>query len=148
MPSARSQADATWEGNLTRGSGTVTLESGILRGQSITWAARTHRSPGTTSPEELLAAAHAGCFAMALSNTLDKAGHPPTRLDIVAACTFETGGEGGSRISTMELQVRGTVPGIDQARFEELARQGEQGCPVSNALRNNVRITVSAQLMT
>jgi lipoyl-dependent peroxiredoxin len=92
--------------------------------------------------------AHAGCYAMAISNTLDKAGHPPTRLDVSVVCTFETGGEGGARISTMELRVRGVVPGIDQARFEETARQGEQGCPVSNALRNNVRITVSAELMT
>ncbi len=147
MPLQVRRADIVWTGDL-HGNGKVKVGSGALAEFPVTFSARTEAAGGKTSPEELLAAAHAGCFAMALSNTLDKAGHPPTRLDIVAACTFETGGEGGSKISTMELQVRGTVPGIDQARFEELARQGEQGCPVSNALRNNVRITVSAQLMT
>ncbi len=145
MPSARSRADATWEGNLARGQGTVTLESGIVKNQPVTWAARTQRVPGTTSPEELIAGAHAACYGMALSNTMDKAGHPPTRLDITAVCTFETG-EGGAKISSMELSVRGVVPAIDQGRFEELARQGEQGCPVSNALRNNVQITINAEL--
>ena len=147
MPSAQSQADAIWEGNLSQGHWTITLESGIISDQPITWASRTQRTRGKTSPEELIAAAHAGCYGMALSNTLDKAGHPSKRLDITAVCTFETGGD-GAKISTMELRVRGAVPGIDQARFEELARQGEQGCPVSNALRNNVRITVNAELLS
>lgn len=147
MPSARSRADVAWEGNLTKGSGTVTLESGVLKSQPVTWAARTQRMPGTTSPEELIAGAHAACYGMALSNTLDKAGHPPTRLDITAVCVFETG-EGGAKISTVELQVRGSVPGLDQARFEELARQGEQGCPVSNALRGNVKIDLKAELVS
>ena len=145
MPSAESRANVTWEGNLTKGQGTVSAESGIITEQSISWASRTSRSRGKTSPEELIAAAHAGCYAMALSNTLDGAGHPPTKLDITAVCTFETG-EGGAKISTMQLTVKGVVPGIDQARFEELAIQGEKGCPVSNALRGNVQISVKAEL--
>lgn len=145
MPSAQSRATVTWEGNLTKGGGTVSAESGVFRQLPVTWASRTQRSQGKTSPEELVAAAHASCYAMALSNTMDKAGSPPTKLEISAEATFVSG-EGPSRISTMVLRVRGTVPGIDQARFEELARQGEQGCPVSNALRNNVEIRVEAEL--
>src|SRR5450756_1726942 len=94
MPSSQSQADAIWEGNLSQGHGTITLESGIISDQPITWASRTQRTRGKTSPEELIAAAHAGCYGMALSNTLDKAGHPSKRLDITAVCTFETGGDG------------------------------------------------------
>lgn len=145
MPAAKSRANVVWEGDLPKGRGNLNVESGILTDQEVTWAARTQRVKGTTSPEELLAAAHAACYAMAFSNTLAKAGNPPARLEIAATCTFETGDE-GARISTMELEVQGVVPGLDQARFEELARQGEQGCPVSNALRNNVQITVKAHL--
>lgn len=145
MPAAQSRANVVWEGDLPRGKGILNAESGIITQQEITWAARTQRVKGTTSPEELLAAAHAGCYAMALSNTLAKAGAPPTRLEIAATATFEVT-EGGARITTMELEVHGVVPGLDQARFEELARQGEQGCPVSNALRNNVEIRVNAHL--
>lgn len=145
MPYTRSRADVTWEGNLFQGSGMVTAESGIFTEQPISWASRTEREKGKTSPEELIAAAHAGCYAMALSNTIAKAGLEPRRLDITAVCTFETGSN-GAKISTMDLDVRGVVHGIDQARFEELARQGEQGCPVSNALRGNVQINVKAQL--
>jgi osmotically inducible protein OsmC len=147
MPYAKSRADVTWEGNLTSGSGVVSAESGVITQQPISWASRTNRVQGKTSPEELIAAAHAGCYAMALSNTMDKAGHAPKKLEISAVCTFQTG-DAGAKISTMELEVRGVVPGIDQSQFEELARQGEKGCPVSNALRNNVQITVKALLQS
>jgi osmotically inducible protein OsmC len=145
MPAARSRANVVWEGDLAKGKGNLNVESGILTNQEITWAARTQRVKGTTSPEELLAAAHAGCYAMAFSSTLAKAGTPPTRLLVDATATFEVT-EAGARITAMELEVHGVVPGLDQARFEELARQGEQGCPVSNALRNNVQISVKAHL--
>lgn len=145
MPAAHSRANVVWEGDLPKGKGNLSVESGVLADQEVTWAARTQRVKGTTSPEELLAAAHASCYAMAFSNTLAKAGSPPSRLVVDATATFEVT-EAGAKITTMELDVHGVVPGLDQARFEELARQGEQGCPVSNALRNNVRITVKAHL--
>ncbi len=145
MPAAQSRANVVWEGDLPRGKGSLNVESGIITQQPITWAARTQRMKGTTSPEELLAAAHASCYAMAFSNTLAKAGAPPTRLEIAATSTFELL-EGGAKITTMLLEVRGVVPGLDQTRFEELALQGELSCPVSNALRNNVQVTVKAQL--
>ncbi len=145
MASAQSKADVVWEGDLQTGHGMLTVESGAVPEVPISWASRTQRAKGKTSPEELIAAAHAGCYAMAFSNTLAKAGNPPTRLDVTATCTFVYG-EGGAKISTMELDVSGVVPGLDQAEFEKLAQQGEQGCPVSNALRNNVEIRVNAHL--
>lgn len=143
MASVPSKAEVRWEGNLFQGKGTVKVDSGVFPEQKISWASRTNRSKGTTSPEELIAAAHAGCYAMALSNTLDQAGTPPTRLEISAVVHFEP----GVGVTSSDLEVRGVVPGIDQARFEEMAQKGEQACPVSNALRNNVKITVKAQLL-
>jgi lipoyl-dependent peroxiredoxin len=145
VAAAQSKADVTWEGNLFAGSGQVRVESGVIGEQPISWASRTNRAKGKTSPEELIAAAHAGCYAMALSNTLDQAGKPPTSLDVSATCSFEQV-EGKFKITTMELDVRGVVPGLDQAGFERLAQQGERGCPVSNALRGNVNILVKAHL--
>lgn len=145
MPAAKSRAEVTWEGDLATGAGRVRVESGAIPEQPISWASRTQRARGKTSPEELIAAAHAGCYAMALSHTLAQAGTPPTRLDVAATCSFEQV-EGKFKITTMDLEVHGVVPGLDQAGFEEMARRGEQGCPVSNALRNNVEIRVKAQL--
>ena len=143
---AISTANATWEGDLITGHGHFSLGSGVLSDQPVSWAARTERAgQHLTSPEELLAGAHAACYAMAFSHTLALAGHPPTRLEVSAACTFSPI-DGGFAISAMDLQARGQVPGLDQARFEELARQAELGCPVSNAIRNNVRVSVTAQL--
>ncbi len=145
MAAAQSRAEVTWQGDLARGRGDVRVESGAFPEQPITWGARIQRMRDMTSPEELLAAAHAGCYAMALANTLAQAGSPPTRLDVTATCAFDQV-SGKFKITTMELEVQGEVPGLDQARFEELARQGEQNCPVSNALRNNVEIRVKATL--
>ncbi len=144
MPGAQSHADVVWEGDLIHGSGTVKAESGVIPDLPVTWASRTQRSKGKTSPEELLAAAQAACFAMAFSNGLAKEGTPPTRLEVGATCSFEAV-EGGFKITTMDLEVRGVVPGLDSQRFETLAR--EQGCPVSNALKGNVDIRVRAQLL-
>jgi osmotically inducible protein OsmC len=146
MPNAAvSTAHAAWDGDLITGKGKFLLGSAAAGELPVTWAARTHRTPGATSPEELLAAAHAACYAMAFSNTLAGKGTPPTHLDVTAACSFAPV-EGGWKIASMELSVRGIVPGLDQAGFEAAAKEGEQGCPVSNALRNNVQITVKAQL--
>jgi osmotically inducible protein OsmC len=145
MPIADRHAEVTWEGNLTQGKGTVEVGSGALPHLPVTWAARTERSDGKTSPEELIAAAHAACYAMAFSNTLNTAGTPPQRLHVTATCTLDRV-DGKPKITTMRLDVRGTVPGTDQAGFESAARTAEQGCPVSNALRNNVQIQVNATL--
>ena len=146
MLKAERRADVVWEGDLLHGSGTiVSVGSGALGALPVTWASRTERSDGKTSPEELMAAAHAACYAMAFSHTLAQAGTPAERLSVSATCTFEQV-EGGFKISTMELDVRGRVPGLDEAGFEKVAQQAEQGCPVSNALRNNVQIRVNAHL--
>ncbi len=111
----------------------------------ITWASRTERSDGRTSPEELIAAAHAACYAMAFSHALAQAGTPAESLNVDATCTFEQV-DGGFKITTMNLNVTGKVPGMDEASFEKAAQQAEQGCPVSNALRNNVQIRLNAHL--
>ena len=146
MVKAERQATAQWEGNLTQGSGKiVSVGSGAIEGLPITWAARTEQSDSKTSPEELIAAAHAGCYAMAFSNTLAKAGTPAKKLSVNATSTFEQV-DGKFKITTIYLDVRGNVPELDQAGFEKAAQQAEQGCPVSNALRNNVQIRVKAHL--
>jgi osmotically inducible protein OsmC len=146
MLKAERRADVVWEGDLLHGSGTiVSVGSGALGTLPVTWASRTERSDGKTSPEELMAAAHAACYAMAFSHTLAQAGTPAERLSVSATCTFEQV-EGGFKISTMDLDARGKVPGLDEAGFEKVAQQAEQGCPVSNALRNNVQIRVNAHL--
>ena len=139
---ADSRASAAWEGDLIHGQGTVRVASGAFPEQAVTWAARTNRPDPKTSPEELIAAAHAACYAMAFSNTLAEAGHAPERLSVDAVTHFEP----GTGITRSDLTVRGRVAGIDQAEFARLAREGEQGCPVSNALRGNVEIGLDVTL--
>ena len=145
MAVAERKAEAIWEGNLQQGKGTVTPGSGAFETLNVTWASRTEDPNGRTSPEELIAAAHAACYAMAFSNTLNSAGTPPERLDVTAVCTLDRV-DGKMKITTMRLDVHGKVPGLDQAGFASAAQTAEQGCPVSNALRNNVQITVNATL--
>ena len=142
---AESRAHAVWSGDLAGGSGTVAPASGAFGELPLTWKARTERPDPKTSPEELIAAAHAGCYAMALSNTLATAGSPAERLEVSAAVYFEVS-EAGAAISAVDLDVHGRVPGLDAAGFSDLAEQGEAGCPVSNALRGNVEIRLSATL--
>ena len=144
---AVSRARASWSGDLVGGNGSVSAASGVFADLDLTWKARTERTAGTASPEELLAAAHAGCYAMALSGTLAGAGHPPARLEVGATVHFTPQDGGGFAIDRSELQVEGEVPGVDQARFEELALLGDQGCPVSNLFRGNAEITVAATLV-
>lgn len=145
MALAERRAEAVWEGNLTEGRGRFTVGSGALQEQPVTWAARTEQPGGKTSPEELIAAAQATCYAMALSNTLNRQGTPPQQLVVDTTCKLDRV-EGGLKITRMQIDVRGKVPGIDQARFEQAAGQAEQGCPVSNALRNNVAMQLTARL--
>ena len=143
---AERTARAVWQGNLVNGNGEVSTEStSVLVNTPVTWAARTEAPDGKTSPEELLAAAHAACFCMALSGALDKAGTPPERLETTATATFDEVGEGW-KVTTMVLQVKGKVPGVDAAAFEEAAQGAGEGCPISGALKGNVDIRVVAQL--
>ena len=142
---AESHATAIWEGDLASGSGRVAPGSGAFGELQVTWAARTERPAPKTSPEELLAAAHAACYAMALSHVLAGNGTPPDRLEVGTVCRFEPAGEGFA-VTSLDASVRGVVPGLDQAAFARLAEQGEEGCPVSNALRGNVAISLSATL--
>lgn len=131
-----------WEGDLFDGRGVTSLGSGAAPDMDITWKARTEEHGGLTSPDELVAAAHSGCFSMAFSNTLAKNGTPPTSLEVEATATFVPG-EG---ITLMELSVVGAVEGITEEMFQDLAEQAKNGCPVSKALHGNVTITLTATL--
>jgi osmotically inducible protein OsmC len=141
---AERRASVTWNGDLMSGSGTVDeVGSGAFGPLQVSWAARTEEaSGGKTSPEELIAAAHASCFSMALSSGLAKAGTPPERLQTSATVTFVP----GTGITRVALSVRGTVPGIDAAAFREAAETAKAGCPVSKALAGVPEIVVDAEL--
>src|SRR5438270_2808555 len=146
MPTAERRADVVWEGNLREGHGEITSTgSGALRSLPVTWEARAGQSGGKTSPEELIAAAHAACYCMALSNGLAEAGHAPERLQASAVCTFEAG-EAGARIASVALDLQARVPGMDEAEFQKAAEGAKENCPVSKALKGNVEITLKAKL--
>ncbi len=145
QPTFRS-ANTDWEGDLADGNGTLSFDSGAVAGTAVTWASRTEDSNGKTSPEELVAAAHSSCYAMAFSHTLTQAGHKPNALHVSAKVGLEPKPGGGIAVTTSALTVRGDVPSLSQEEFADLANQAEQACPVSNALRNNLRITVDATL--
>ena len=145
MAMAERTANVIWQGNLTQGSGNITLNSQATGALPVTWASRTEAPDGKTSPEELIAAAHAACYAMAFSNALNQNGTPPEQLNVTATLTLDRV-DGAVKITTDLLNVRGRVPGLDQSAFEQLAQTAEQRCPVSNALRNNVEIRLNAQL--
>jgi osmotically inducible protein OsmC len=144
MANAESTASTIWEGDLPHGSGTTSFGSGALDDVPVTWASRTARSAGKTSPEELLAAAHASCFSMALSNELAQGGTTAERLEVTATVTFNT--DDGPRVASSHLTVRGVVPGIDPDGFAKAAQAAAGGCPISGALKGNLEITVDAQL--
>ncbi len=145
MLSAERRAQVTWTGTLTEGGGRLLMASGAAPEMPVTWASRTARSEGKTSPEELIAAAHASCYAMAFSGDLTDAGTPPRRLDVTATVTFEKT-DAGWHVASSRLEVRGVVPGLDQAAFATAAAAARDGCPVSRALRGNVEISVAATL--
>jgi len=132
-------ADVVWEGNLARGRGTIQGGTGVLRDLEITQPTRFGDADGHTSPEELVAAALAGCFAMYLSGVLTKADSPPERLEARAVVTLDTV-DGAPRITTIDLSVVGQVPGIDDETFQAAAREAEQGCPISNVLNAEIRL--------
>jgi lipoyl-dependent peroxiredoxin len=146
MPKATREARVVWEGTLLEGQGQLFAESSeVMVGMPVTWASRTEEPAGRTSPEELLAAAHASCYAMAFAASLTRAGTPPDRLEVHASCVFEKVDDGW-KVSTMDLEVHGRVRGMDQAGFEEAAKAGEEGCPISAAIRGNVEIRLKAVL--
>lgn len=146
MAEAPRRADVVWTGSLAQGSGEVKLStSGAAGPLPVTWASRTERSNGKTSPEELVAAAHASCYCMALSHILGEAGTPPERLEASATVTFKEI-EDGWKVGSSALTVKGSVPGIDEAAFKEAAEAAKDGCPTSGALKGNVEVSVEATL--
>jgi osmotically inducible protein OsmC len=137
------RADATWQGSLMDGSGRIeSTTSGVIGGLDVTWASRAEEPGGKTSPEELIAAAHATCFAMALAHGLAQEGHAPERLDTSATVSFQAG-EGITKIA---LTVRGQVPGLDEDGFRQAAEGAKNNCPVSAALASVPEITLDAEL--
>jgi lipoyl-dependent peroxiredoxin len=139
------RAEVRWQGSLMEGSGTiVSTTTGAIGEQAVSWPARsTDDAGGVTSPEELLAAAHAACFSMALSHGLAQGGNAPEELRTSATVTFQPG-EGITRIA---LEVEGTVPGIDGVAFEEAAQAAKENCPVSKALAGVPEISLDVQLV-
>jgi osmotically inducible protein OsmC len=146
MAMAERTATTGWDGDLAHGNGVVAGASGALGELPVTWASRTERSEGKTSPEELVAAAHASCFSMALSHELTQGGNPPEHLDVSAKVTLDEK-DGAPTVTTSELTVSGRVPGIDQAAFERAAAEAGKGCPISRALAG-VEISVNATLQS
>ena len=137
------KAEVTWQGDLMSGNGRIdSVTSGAFGGLDVSWPARSEELEGKTSPEELIAAAHATCFSMALSHGLAQAGHPPEELKTSATVTFEPG-EGMTKI---ELDVAGRVPGIDEGAFQQAADGAKQNCPVSKALTGVPEISLTARL--
>jgi lipoyl-dependent peroxiredoxin len=137
------KAEVTWQGDLMSGNGRIdSVTSGAFGGLDVSWPARSEEPEGKTSPEELIAAAHATCFSMALSHGLAQAGHPPEELKTSATVTFEPG-EGITKIT---LDVAGRVPGIDEGAFQQAADGARQNCPVSKALTGVPEISLTARL--
>lgn len=139
-------ASANWSGNLTEGSGMLQyVSSGAIARLPITWSSRTEAHGGRTSPEELLAAAHASCYSMAFANQLAKNGTVATKLDVRVDVTADKR-EAGWTVLSSAIKVTGVVPGIDKAKFEELANAAKDGCPISRAITGNVELSVEATL--
>jgi osmotically inducible protein OsmC len=140
------RAAAHWSGDLASGGGAVSADtSGIFADQAITWRARTEASEGKTSPEELLAAAHAACYSMAFSNELAKAGFAPERVDVTVDVSADKR-EAGWTVVSSHITVRGKVPGVDAATFQEKAAAAKAGCPISRAISDSVTISLDATL--
>jgi len=143
---ATREARAVWSGDLMSGTGTVSgVSSGKLNEVPVSWSARTAEPGGKSSPEELLAAAHASCFAMALSAGLGRGGTPPNRLEVRSKVTFDKVGDSWTVVSS-ELEVTGDVPGADAAKFTRAAEDAKENCPISRALKGNVKLSVRANL--
>jgi osmotically inducible protein OsmC len=141
------RAEVTWDGDLLTGTGTVSaVTSGVFTDLPVSWAARTESSDGKTSPEELVAAAHASCYSMAFAGVLARAGTPPSRLSVSAEVTFDKL-DAGWKVVSSALTVRGVVPGISEADFVAAAEGAKDTCPISGALKGNVALSVDAALV-
>lgn len=139
-------ASVTWKGDLLSGAGTIDyVSSGVFSRMPVSWAARTGPHNGKTSPEELLAAAHASCFSMAISSRLAKNGTPAIKLDVKVEVTFDNA-SGGWKVTISTITVVGDVPGIDAATFTTIAEDAKENCPISIALKGNVEMRVEASL--
>jgi lipoyl-dependent peroxiredoxin len=138
-------ANAEWQGDLAGGSGTVSTESGAVRDATIKWSSRAEAADENTSPEELIAAAHASCVLMALANGLAEAGTPAQSLESKATATFDKVGD-GFRMTTMRLQIRGEVDGLEEDGFNKAAEDAKDNCPVSQALSDDVEVSLDASL--
>lgn len=138
-------ANVEWQGDLMSGAGKVSTQSGVVRDATVKWSSRADQADENTSPEELIAAAHATCISMALANGLAQAGHPPQQLDTEATATFEKVAD-GFRMTTMRITIRGQVDGLDEDGFREAAENAKENCPVSQALKGNVDVSLDAAL--
>ena len=142
MAIATRKATTVWTGDVQKGGGTVTGQTGALGTQKVSLPTRTGDAAGGTSPEELLAASHSGCLAMNLSATLTKNGTPPDELTVSSDVGFGPKDGGGFEIKHANVEISGKVPGLTAEQFQELAATAEQTCPISNAIRGNVPIDV------
>lgn len=145
MPMMQQKATVVWNGDLREGSGRLNVGSGAIPEQTVTFKVRTEGGAKQTTPEELLAAAHAICYSMSLSNRLSQNGTPPEQLEVEAVCSLDRV-EGGLKIGPMQLNVTGNVAGLSAEDFANLAAEAEQKCPVSNAFRGNLDIELNATL--
>jgi osmotically inducible protein OsmC len=146
MAEIKRMAEAVWKGDLRSGEGRITSKSGVLEDVGYSFGTRFENEPGT-NPEELIAAAHAGCFSMAFANTLAEKGYKPQSIETQATCTLASQEGGGFGIARMHLQIRGRVPDITQELFEQIAEEADAGCPVSNLLRSGLEIEREAILI-
>jgi lipoyl-dependent peroxiredoxin len=146
MPRVRRAAEVTWEGNVARGHGAISAQTGAFHELPFSLATRVGQAEGKTSPEELLAAAHAGCYAMSLAGELTKRGNPPEHLSVTAACTLDEVQGEGHQIVSMELTARGSVPSIDSETFQLAAAAADAGCTISHLVRASATVTVNAEL--
>ncbi len=145
MADIRRTAEANWQGDSRNGKGTISTQSGELNNTPYTWKMRFENEPGT-NPEELIAAAHAGCFTMAFASALARNNHIPERLHTNATLTMEPIDQ-KQTITKMRLEVEGTVPNIDEATFKRVAEEAEKGCPISRLLRPGLKeVEVVARL--
>jgi lipoyl-dependent peroxiredoxin len=146
MPRVQREANVTWDGNLARGSGGITAATGAFDGLPFSLASRVEQPAGKTSPEELLAAAHAACYAMSLAGELASAGSPPEHLDVTATVTLDEVEDGSHRIVASDVVARARVPGIDEAVLQGVAEVADRGCPFSALIKASGRVTVHATL--
>jgi lipoyl-dependent peroxiredoxin len=138
-------ANAEWQGDLISGSGKVSTKSGVIRDATVKWSSRAEAADENTSPEELIAAAHATCVLMALAGGLARAETPPQHLEAEATATFDKVGE-GFQMTTMRITIRGQVDGLDEDGFRQAAEQAKENCPVSQALKGTVAVSLDAAL--